>query len=271
MPEKSILDTIIENKKIEVQRSKGVRSLESLERGLSGAPEPRDFYKALGDGARVRIIAEIKKASPSKGVLREDFDPVKIAISYEQGGAAALSVLTDEKFFMGSLSYLRAVRDAVGIPLLRKDFIIDPYQVYESRLGGADALLLIVSALNDESLGAILGLAHSLGMNAVVEVHDEVELRRALDAGSRIVGINNRDLRTFEVDLGVSVRLSRDIPEGVIIIAESGIGSSADIQMLMEHGVHAFLIGEAFMKAPEPGVALSHLMTSAGEVRRREK
>lgn len=263
MPEKSILDTIIENKKIEVRKSKEALSRESLERGLRDAPETRDFYKALADGARVRIIAEIKKASPSKGVLRDDFDPVEIAAGYEKGGAAALSVLTDEKFFMGSLAYLRAVRGAVGIPLLRKDFIIDPYQVYESRVNGADALLLIVSALSEETLVELLALTHSLGMDALVEVHDEDELGKALDAGGRIIGINNRDLRTFEVDLGVTTRLSRNIPEGVIVIAESGISSGADIRKLGEHGVHVFLIGETFMKAPDPGLELSKLISSA--------
>ena len=262
MPEKSILDTIIENKKTEVRKSKEDCSLESLKRGLDTAPDPRDFYDALSDRTRARIIAEIKKASPSKGVLREDFDPFQIAAGYERGGAAALSVLTDEKFFKGSLSYLRSIRDAVGIPLLRKDFIIDPYQVYESRLSGADAILLIVSALSDETLGELLNLAHALGMNAVVEVHDEVELRRALGAGSRIVGINNRDLRTFKVDLGVSMRLSRMMPDGVIVVAESGIGSSADVKMLMEQGVNVFLIGETFMKAPDPGLELSNLLSS---------
>ena len=262
MPEKSILDTIIENKKTEVRKSKEDYSLESLKRSLGTAPKPRDFYEALSDRKRARIIAEIKKASPSKGVLREDFDPLKIAAGYERGGAAALSILTDEKFFKGSLSYLRSIRDAVGIPLLRKDFIIDPYQVYESRLSGADAILLIVSALNDETLGDLLDLAHALGMNAVVEVHDEAELRRALGAGSRIVGINNRDLKTFKVDLGVSVRLSRMMPDGVIVVAESGIGSSADIKMLMEQGVNVFLIGETFMKAPDPGLELSNLLSS---------
>ncbi|HVY56101.1 MAG TPA: indole-3-glycerol phosphate synthase TrpC, partial [Thermodesulfobacteriota bacterium] len=182
---------------------------------------------------------------------------------YEKGGAAALSILTDEKFFMGSLSYLRAVRGAVGIPLLRKDFIIDPYQVFESRLSGADALLLIVSALSEESLGELLTLTHSLGMSAVVEVHDQDELGRALNAGSRIIGINNRDLRTFEVDLGVTERLSRNIPEGVIVIAESGIGSASDIRELGRHGVRAFLIGETFMKAPDPGLELSSLLSAS--------
>ena len=263
MAEKSILDRIIDYKRIEIQKSKETRSLEALERGIKNAPEVRDFYKALSDGTRARIVAEIKKASPSKGVLRKDFDPVKIAAGYETGGAAALSILTDEKFFMGSLSYLEAVREVVGIPLLRKDFIVDPYQVYESRLSGADALLLIVSALRGESLRELLGLTHSLGMNAVVEVHDENELREALDAGSRIIGINNRDLKTFEVDLGVSVRLSCMIPEGALVIAESGIGSSADIRMLMDNGVHAFLIGETFMKARDPGLELSNLLSAS--------
>jgi indole-3-glycerol phosphate synthase len=265
MAEKSILDTIIENKKIEIERSKERCPLTTLELGLHDTPGTRDFYRAL-DGESVRVIAEIKKASPSKGVLRADFDPVSIALGYEKGGAAALSVLTDEKFFMGSLSYLRAVREAVGIPLLRKDFIIDPYQVYESRLGGADALLLIVSALGQDSLKELLRLTHSLDMNAVVEVHDKEELGRALDAGSRIVGINNRDLRTFEVDLGVTERLSRNIPDGVIVVTESGIGSGADIKKLGKHGVRVFLIGETFMKARDPGLELSNLISSAATI-----
>jgi indole-3-glycerol phosphate synthase len=256
-----ILDRILENKKEEVKKSKGTLPLESIVGDLRGVLPPRDFYEALEGGGRLRIIAEIKKASPSKGVLREDFDPVKIALGYEKGGAAALSVLTDEEFFMGSLQYLRAIREAVDIPLLRKDFIIDPYQVYESRLYGADALLLIVSALGQDELKELLTLTHSFGMNAVVEVHDESELERALDAGSRIIGINNRDLRTFEVDLGVSARLSRNIPEGVIAIAESGISSCDDIKKLMAQGVHVFLIGETFMKAADPGAELKNLLS----------
>jgi indole-3-glycerol phosphate synthase len=195
--------------------------------------------------------------------LRGDFDPVKIALGYARSGASALSVLTDEKFFMGSLTYLRAVKEAVDIPLLRKDFIIDPYQVYESRLYGADALLLIVSALGQDALRGLLALTRSLGMDAVVEVHDEDELGRALDAGGRIIGINNRDLRTFEVDLGVSARLARMIPGGVIAIAESGISSGADIKRLRDQGVHVFLIGETFMKAPDPGAELKNLISSS--------
>ena len=260
---KMILDAIIENKKIEVEKSKGLLPLESLISGIGKAQPPRDFYKAIDHGGELRIIAEVKKASPSKGVLRDDFDPVKIALSYANAGASALSVLTDEKFFSGSLSYLREIREAVDIPLLRKDFIIDPYQVYEARLYGADAVLLIVSALGQDVLRELLRLTHSLGMNAVVEVHDDNELARALDAESRIIGINNRDLRTFEVDLGVSVRLSRKVPDGVLAIAESGIASGGDIKKLRNKGVHAFLIGETFMKAPDPGVELKNLISSS--------
>lgn len=258
-----ILDAIIENKKIEVEKSKGRRSIESLISGIGNMRPPRDFYKAIDPGARLRIIAEIKKASPSKGVLREEFDPEKIALGYAKSGASALSILTDEKFFMGSLEYLSAAREAVAIPLLRKDFIIDPYQVYESRLYGADALLLIVSALGQDSLAELLALTRSLGMSAVVEVHDEIELGRALDAGSGIIGINNRDLRTFEVDLNVSARLARMLPGGVIAIAESGISSGADIKRLRAEGVHVFLIGETFMKAPDPGAELKNLISSS--------
>ena len=258
-----ILDAIIENKKIEVEKSKVSLPLESLISRIANIRPPRDFYKAVDHGGQLRIIAEIKKASPSKGVLREDFDPVKIALGYARSGASALSVLTDEKFFMGSLTYLRAVKEAVDIPLLRKDFIIDPYQVYEARLYGADALLLIVSALGQDALRELLALTRSLGMDAVVEVHDDEELGRALDAGSRIIGINNRDLRTFEVDLGVSARLARMLPRGVIAIAESGISSGADIKRLRDQGVHVFLIGETFMKAPDPGAELKKLISSS--------
>lgn len=258
-----ILDTIIENKRQEVSKAKAAIPLESIKRRIGGVRPPRDFHKAIDHNGDVRIIAEIKKASPSKGVLRDDFDPVKIALSYREGGASALSVLTDEKFFRGSLSYLRDISIAVDIPLLRKDFIIDPYQVYEARLYGADALLLIVSALAQDELKDLLELTHSLGMSAVVEVHDEAELERALDAGSRIIGINNRDLRTFDVDLGVSARLSRKIPVGIIAIAESGIRSGADIKKLREQGLHVFLIGETFMKAPDPGIELKNLVSSA--------
>lgn len=261
----TILDTIIENKIIEIEDAKKSLPLESIRERLEGFEAPKDFFGAINPGGALKIIAEIKHASPSKGIFREDFDPVKIARSYSESGASALSVLTDEKFFKGSLDYLREVREAVDIPLLRKDFIVDPYQVYEARYYGADAMLLIVAALEQDMLKELLRLTHSLELNAIVEIHNESELERALQAGSRIIGINNRDLRTFEVDLGVSVRLAKKIPPDVIVIAESGIGSPEDIRSLRKEGVHVFLIGETFMKAPDPGAALKKLISSCLE------
>ena len=260
MPSGTILDTIIENKRLEVAAAKKSVSLEALSGLAPSSPAPRDFAAAINPSRGLGIIAEIKHASPSKGIFREDFDPVAIGKGYEAGGAAALSVLTDEKFFRGSLSYLEAVKREVSIPLLRKDFTIDPYQVYESRVRGADAILLIVAALEQSLLVELLTLARALDLGVLVEVHDEAELERALSAGSDVVGINNRDLRTFEVDLGVSVRLSRMIPDGVTIVAESGISSGGDIKKLRDEGVHVFLIGETFMKAPEPGKELKKLI-----------
>lgn len=256
----TILDTIIENTRLEVAEAGKSLSLESLSRLAPSSPAPRDFASAISPSRGLGIIAEIKHASPSKGIFREDFDPVAIGKGYEAGGASALSVLTDRKFFRGSLDYLEAVKKEVSIPLLRKDFIIDPYQVYEARVRGADAILLIVAALGQSLLVELLTLARSLGLGVLVEVHDEAELERALSAGSDIIGINNRDLRTFEVDLGVSERLSRMIPAGVTIVAESGISSANDIKRLRSRGVNVFLIGETFMKAPVPGKELQKLI-----------
>lgn len=258
----TILDEIIENKILEIGQSKKTLHLEKLMEGLSRARPPRDFYEALKPEGNLRIIAEIKRASPSKGIIRRDFDPVRIAQGYAAGGASALSVLTDEKYFKGSLSYLSLIRDTVETPLLRKDFIVDPYQVYEARHYGADALLLIVAALERELLNELIELTHSLGMNAVVEVHDEVELERALGSGARIIGINNRDLKTFAVDLDVSLNLSKSVPGEIVVIAESGIRSNEDINKLRREGVHVFLIGETFMKAPDPGAELRSLIDS---------
>ena len=258
-----ILDEIVENKKAEVESSKRAFPLEVLQEKLKDALPERNFFDAINPNGRLKIISEIKHASPSKGIFRDDFDPVEIAKSYSKGGASAISVLTDEKYFKGKLSYLKSIRENVDTPLLRKDFIVDPYQVYEARFYGADALLLIVAALDQLSLSRLLELTHSLNMNAIVEVHDAEELERALDAGARIIGINNRDLRTFNVDLNVSVNLSRKIPEGKIVIAESGIGSIDDIDNLRAQGVHVFLIGETFMKAPDPGEKLKELINSS--------
>lgn len=259
----TILDEIIENKLIEVEQSEKELPLEQLIEKLGQAPPVRDFYKALKPEGNLRIIAEIKRASPSKGIISKNFDPVLIAKGYAQAGASALSVLTDEKYFKGSLSYLRQIRETVDTPLLRKDFIMKPYQVYEARLYGADALLLIVSALDQNALKDLLELTQSLGMNALIEVHDEDEMERAVSAGARIIGINNRDLKTFTVDLGVSKRLSKNAPEGSIIVAESGIKTEDDISELRSQGVHVFLIGETFMKTDDPGAGLLGLIEAS--------
>ncbi|GJM15626.1 MAG: indole-3-glycerol phosphate synthase [Thermodesulfobacteriota bacterium] len=258
-----ILDEIIENKSAEIKESKISLPLELITEQLKGALAPRDFFAAINPEGELKIISEVKHASPSKGVFREDFDPVEIAKSYSAGGASAISVLTDEKYFKGSLTYLKNIRAEVDTPLLRKDFIIDPYQVHEARLFGADALLLIVAALDQKDLKDLLKLTHSLQMNAIVEVHDGEELDKALEADARIIGINNRDLRTFDVDLNVSINLSKKVPPDKIVIAESGIGSIKDIDGLRAEGVHVFLIGETFMKAADPGQKLKELIESS--------
>ncbi len=258
-----ILDDIILNKTTEVKESKNSLPLELVIERIKNALPPRNFFSAIKPDGDLKIISEVKHASPSKGIFRDDFDPVQIAKSYSAGGASAISVLTDEKYFKGSLSYLKNIRAEVETPLLRKDFIIDPYQVYEARLFGADAILLIVAALNQSILKELLDLTHFLDMDAIVEVHDEVELDRALDANARIIGINNRDLRTFDVDLNVSINLSKKVSGDKIVIAESGISSIEDIDRLRGEGVHVFLIGETFMKAPDPGQKLKELISSS--------
>jgi indole-3-glycerol phosphate synthase len=256
-----ILDKIIQNKKMEIEREKKITPLRLLEREAESAPEAKDFYQSLMHDGKVKIIAEIKCASPSKGVLRPDFDPVEISKSYAKGGASAISVLTDSRFFKGNLNHLRDVRSSVEIPLLRKDFIIDPYQVYESRFYGADAILLIVAALDSTILRKLLELAHSLDMDAIVEIHDESELDKAIEAGSKIIGRNNRDLKTFDVSLDTSLRLCKLIPKEKIVVSESGISSSDDIMRLKSAGINVFLIGETFMRAPEPGEELRKLLS----------
>lgn len=258
-----ILDEIIENKTSEVEISKNSLPLEQIQEQIKDALPSRNFFDAIKPEGELKIISEVKHASPSKGIFREDFDPVEIAKSYSAAGASAISVLTDQKYFKGELSYLKNIRQNVDTPLLRKDFIVDPYQVYEARLFGADAILLIVAVLDQPALSKLLELTHSLQMNAIVEVHDEHELDRALEADVRIIGINNRDLRTFDVDLNVSIKLSKRVPKDKIVIAESGIGSIGDIDNLRAEGVHVFLIGETFMKAPDPGQKLNELIKSS--------
>lgn len=233
-----------------------------LERRARKAPAPRDFAGAirakLAAGAPA-VIAEIKRASPSKGLLREEFDPAAIARSYEAAGAACLSVLTDREFFRGAPEHLAAARAACRLPVLRKDFVIEPYQVFESRAMGADAILLIAAALAPQAMRGLEEIALGLGMAVLAEVHDRSELEAALALQTPLIGINNRNLRSFETRLETTLELAAAVPEGRIVVAESGISSPADVERLRAAGVGAFLVGEAFMRSPDPGAALARL------------
>ncbi len=267
-----MLDAIIAHKRQEIEKLRADPYFDAFERGLkqraaSGRPA-RDFAAAISlPGPDIRIIAEVKKASPSKGVIKEAFDPLAIAREYEAGGAAAVSVLTDEKYFQGSLEHLELIKKDLILPILRKDFIIDPYQVYESRDAGADAVLLIAAALpalGANGLQGLLNLTASLGMSALVEVHDEEELEMALGSGARIIGINNRDLKTLHVDISTTIRLAPLVPDDRIVVSESGIKSHAEIVRLQEAGVAAFLIGEALMREDDVGKKLKELRGCSG-------
>ncbi len=252
-----ILDTIVARKKEEVAalKARGI-SMPDLE-----IPPPRGFIRALTEFPGVAVIAEAKKASPSKGVIRPDFDPVAIARSYLAGGAQALSVLTDVDFFQGSLSYIPAVRAAVALPVLRKDFIIDPLQIREARAYGADAILLIAAILETARIQEYQSLASELGMDALVEVHDEAEVEKAVAAGSRLIGINNRDLRDFSMDLNTTFRLQKMIPVEIPLVSESGIRDHHDMLRLAEHGIKAVLVGETLMRAADQADALRTLVS----------
>ena len=254
-----ILDRIIKTKRREVDHLKESTSLEALKKAVRDLPYPRDFRKAISC-RDCSIIAEVKKSSPSKGRIREDFDPIKIASIYEANGAAAISVLTDEEFFEGKNSYLSEIKETVSLPLLRKEFIIDPYQIYETRIIGGDAILFIAGLLEEKTLRQFIDLAESIGLSPLVEVHSREELDRALAAGAGIVGINNRNLKTFSTDLTTSLDLAPSIPGDRIVISESGIHTREDIATLMKKGIHAFLIGEALMKAPDIGKELRGLL-----------
>jgi len=257
-----ILQRIIARKLEEIDERLRKTGLEELSQRVTGADTPRGFISRLQDklqAGHVAVIAEIKKASPSRGVLREDFNPGQIAVSYQKGGAACLSVLTDVDFFRGADAYLQQARAACNLPVLRKDFIVDPYQVYEARVLGADAVLLIVAALSDSMLLELLQLTSHLGMDALVEVHDAAELERALAVPATLLGINNRDLRSFDTSLEVTLGLLKQIPEGRIVVTESGIHTVEDVTLMRSQGVNVFLVGEAFMKAPEPGEKLAEL------------
>lgn len=257
-----ILKRIIQRKREEIEAHSKHISLRSLSHLVDNCPMPRGFVEAINARLQFQqpaVIAEIKKASPSKGVLRANFEPVVIAKSYEQNGAACLSILTDKDFFQGADEYLSQVHEACMVPILRKDFTIDAYQVYEARAIGADCILLIVAALGDAQLHDLADLATHLGMDVLVEVHDREELERALLLNTRLIGINNRDLRTFNTRLQTTLELLPLIPKKFITVSESGIHTPQDIALLRKAGVHTFLIGEAFMTATDPGIALHNL------------
>jgi len=249
-----ILDKIIETKKTEVEQLKRQTTISILEKTIAQLEPCRNFRQAIS-GDTCAIIAEVKCASPSRGRLIADFDPVRIAGVYEENGAAAISVLTDEKYFAGRKNYLTQIRQHVGLPILQKDFIIDPLQIYEARAIGADAVLLIVRVLM-EKLAQFIAAAENVGLSALVEVHTKAELDLALAADAEIIGINNRNLDTFVTDIDTSRKLRAQIPEGKIVVAESGIMARADIECLMQANIHVFLIGEALITAPDIGKKL---------------
>jgi indole-3-glycerol phosphate synthase len=256
----TILDRIVANKRAELDASRSAVPFADLKARAKAAPAVRPFAAALRS-TRVALIAEVKKASPSRGLLRADFDPVALASAYANAGAAAISVLTDEKHFQGSLADLCAIRDSVanGTPLLRKDFVFDEYQLFEARCAGADAVLLICAILEERLLQELIGGAKSLGMDALAEVHNEKEIESAIAAGATLIGINNRDLRSFEVDLATTERLAPLVPEGSTLVAESGIFRREDIVRLNACGVHAVLIGEALVTSRDPEAKIREL------------
>lgn len=259
---KDILQTILARKAEEVAERAQRLSIRDLDRRIIDLGPPRDFIGALqakNKAGLPAVIAEIKKASPSQGVIRPDFSPPAIAASYERGGAACLSVLTDRDFFQGSEDYLRQAREACDLPVLRKDFTIDRYQVYEARAIGADCILLIVAALGETRLAELLALAAHLQLSALVEVHDRAEMGRALAAGARLVGINNRNLRNFETRLETTYELMQMVDDAVLLVTESGIHTRTDVEAMRKHGINCFLVGEAFMRAPDPGEKLKEL------------
>jgi indole-3-glycerol phosphate synthase len=249
-----VLDRIVEAKTIRVA------GLRSAARMSAIKPARRSMIDALGRAGRTNIIAEIKHRSPSKGVIREDFNPGSIALSYEEAGAAAISVLTEEDFFGGSLEHLRTVREIVNLPVLRKDFIFDETQIYEASSAGADAILLIVAILDDGLLSELIAVSRELEIEALVEVHNAAEMERAARAGASLIGVNNRDLITFAVDLETSERLAPIAPAGAVLVSESGVNTPQDVKRLRQAGYHALLVGEHFMRAAEPGRALGRLI-----------
>ncbi|HEX2907996.1 MAG TPA: indole-3-glycerol phosphate synthase TrpC [Phototrophicaceae bacterium] len=264
----TILDKILAQKALDVmEETREPAWLAQTMHYAQHAPPPRDFLGALRRET-VALIAEVKKASPSKGVLVENFDPVRIGKTYADNGAAAISVLTDAPFFQGSLQNMRLVREAVAVPVLRKDFIIDSYQVYEGRAAGADAMLLIVMALEDQQLADLHSLITGLGMAALVEVHNEAELERALKIGAKLIGVNNRDLRTFHEDLTTTARVAKLVPPDVTLVAESAIRSAEDVYRMGELGAHAVLVGESLVKADNSALRVQEFSRQPREVKK---
>jgi indole-3-glycerol phosphate synthase len=256
----TILDKIVATKREEVRIAKDSLGEDALRERLADAPSVRDFFAALSGGGAIRLIAEVKKASPSKGIIREDFQPIDIALTYQRHGASCISVLTDEQYFQGSLDYLRQIRHAVDLPVLRKDFIIDTYQVLEARAAGADAVLLIAECLDDAQLRQLIEATVELQMTPLVELFEPENLSRVLDAGARLVGINNRDLHTFTTDLGHTLRLRPQVPSDRLLVGESGIRTRDDVRQLESAGVNAMLVGETLMASDDIGAAVDRLL-----------
>jgi indole-3-glycerol phosphate synthase len=268
----TILDKIVTTKRAEIAAARAARPAAELRAALPDAPPVRDFLAALAahtlasgdaDAAElppIRLIAEVKKASPSKGLIREDFHPLEIARTYEQHGAACISVLTDRSYFQGDLQYLSEIRQHVGIPLLRKDFILDGYQLLEARVAGADAVLLIAECLDDRTLHALYDQTRELGMTALIEIYEPENLPRVLDLGTRLIGVNNRDLRTFTVDLQHTIRMRQQVPADRLLVGESGIHSRQDVLQLQAAGVDAILVGEHLMAQADIGAAVDSLL-----------
>ena len=260
----NILDKILITKVLEVNQAKSIKSIDEIKDEINETSKPRDFIGAIKDkhqNSLPAVIAEIKKASPSKGVIRPNFNPDSIAKSYELGGAACISVLTDQEYFQGDPSYIEAVKNNCSLPVLRKDFIIDSYQVYESRALGADCILLIASALNIDELKKFESIANDLGMSVLVEAHNEEELQKSILLDTPLVGINNRNLKTFEVSLNTSIDLVSRIPNNRIPITESGIFKHSDIKLMNDNKIFTFLVGEAFMRDDNPGQSLKKLIS----------
>jgi len=255
-----ILDTIIAHKQKELAAEQAQVPLAKLGAEVKNLPPTRDFRGAIIGSDTVKLIAEVKKKSPSKGIIREDFHPVSIAETYVKNGAAAISILTDRHFFAGELDYLRAIREVVDVPLLRKDFTIDPYHIYQARVAGADAVLLIVAALTAAQLRTFMGIAASLSLACLVEVHTREELEIALDVDAQIIGINNRDLRTFHTDIATTFRLREAIPADKVVVSESGIYAREDVMKLQAAGIHAMLVGESLMRSPDIGEQVRRLI-----------